>query len=331
LTGLPAFSDPDLLYGVNVGDDTGVYRLSEKVAIVQSVDFFTPIVDDPYLFGKIAAANSLSDIYTVGARPLTALNIVAFPCRHGVEPVAEILRGGADTVAEAGAVIIGGHSVEDDEPKYGLAVTGIVDPASIITNQGALPGDALILTKKIGVGILSNVARAREGALAGLRARGPEIPEASYREAEASMTRLNRAASETMREFGVRACTDVSGFGLLGHASNLAQGSHVKIVIGFAGVPLFPGIEPHAIDGTKGGGERNHAWLAAGRLAVAAGVTREQVMILCDPQTSGGLLMAAPEEAAEKLVARLRGGGDVAAAIIGHVEAGDAGTVEARP
>ncbi len=320
------FTDPNLLYGFSAGDDTGVYKLSDDLAIAQSVDFFTPIVDDPYRFGKISAANSLSDLYTIGARPVTALNILAVPCSLGMDVVGEILRGGADVVKEAGAVLLGGHSVEDDEPKYGLAVTGIVHPDKMIANTDAKPGDVIVLTKKIGTGILSNVAKMK-GSLAGaLKTLGSAIPAEVYEEAERSMMRLNKKASEVMEEFDVHACTDVTGYGLLGHALNIAEASSVKISINYFNVPKFDGIESFAISGTKGGGEKNYDWVK-NRLSIGAGVTHENVMVLCDAQTSGGLLMAAPLDSSETLVKRLRENGDETASVIGNVEEGDAGTL----
>lgn len=324
------FADPNLLYGFNPGDDTGVYKLSDEVALVQSVDFFTPIVDDPYQFGRIAAANAFSDLYTMGAKPLLALNIVGFPCKVGVEIISDILRGGADATREAGAVILGGHSVDDAEPKYGLAVTGVVHPGKMITSHGARPGDALILTKKIGVGIIANMAKLASGPLGGLRARGPAIAQAVHDEAVAAMMRLNRSAAEVMVGCGARACTDISGFGLLGHGLNMAEASGARLVFGYGAVPRFDGIEAHAIPGTKGGGERNYHWVKE-KLTVAQGVTHEQVMALCDAQTSGGLLIAAPPERADETLRRLHEGGDAASAIVGRVEQGPPGTVAVEP
>ncbi len=322
-------ADRNLLFGFSAGDDTGVYKISEDIAIVQSVDFFTPIVDDPYQFGQIAAANAFSDLYTVGARPLTALNIVAFPRRLGMETLADILKGGADMAAEAGASILGGHSVADDEPKYGMAVTGIVHPDKMITNRGALPGDALILTKKLGTGIISNV-RKDEGSLFGRPGAGGDITDDVCEEALISMMRLNKSASRLMAEYGVRACTDVTGFGLIGHAGAIAEASRVSLVINYSQVPRFDGVENVAIKGTKGGGERNHNWMKK-RITLTGDVTLSQLMVLCDAQTSGGLLMAAPKENSGAFVEKLKSGGDTSAAIIGHVEAGETGTITIKP
>ncbi len=329
MSGLDPFSHPDLLYGFNTGDDTGVFRLRDDLAIVQSVDFFSPIVDDPYEFGRIAAANALSDIYTSGATPVTALNIIGFPLKLGAELITDILRGGGDAVEEAGAVILGGHTVDDKEPKYGLAVTGIVNPAKMITNSGARPGDALLLTKKIGVGIISNITKLKNGAPGTPGAGGPAIPENVCEEAITAMMRLNKNASAAMVEFGVNACTDVSGFGLLGHARNIAVNSGLSLSISYSKTPVYEGVEELAIQGSKGGGERNYSW-ARNFLRRADGVSTRQVMVMCDPQTSGGLLMAVDPNKAEKLTERIRdGGGD--AAIIGKADEGEPGVIKLDP
>ncbi len=320
LAGLKPFSDPNLLYGMGMGDDAGVYKISDDKAIVQTVDFFPPIVDDPYKFGRIAAVNALSDVYVMGAKPITALNLLAVSCSVGMDTIGDILRGGADAVREAGAVIAGGHSVEDDEPKYGLAVTGVVDPRKMVTNTGALPGDALILTKKIGIGILRNLARREQST----------IDQSVYDEAETAMMRLNRDASVAMLEFGARACTDITGFGLLGHARNVAEASSVRLALEYSRVPKYHEIEAYAVsDATKGGG-RNYHWVES-VLETATGVTRGMLMVLCDAQTSGGLLVSIPQEKADALLKRLRDGGDEVSAIIGWVEEGPPGTIAVRP
>jgi selenide,water dikinase len=312
---LGTFSDPNLLYGAGIGDDAGVYKISEGLAIVQSVDIITPIVDDPYTYGRIAGANSLSDIYAMGARPITALNILA--CSLPPEVMREILRGGADCAREAGAALLGGHSVNDAEPKYGLAVTGLIDPRVMVTNQGARPGDALILTKKIGVGILS--AMAKHGA-------APAV----WAEAVTAMMRLNRHASEAMMEVGVHACTDITGFGLLGHALNIATASKVRLVLEYSKIPKYEGVEAHAIARTKGGGQRNRKGIEQ-VMETTGGVTHENIMVLCDPQTSGGLFISVAPEKAEALAGRLRDGGGEASAIVGYVVQGPGGTIEVRP
>lgn len=297
--------------------------MSESLALAQSVDILTPIVDDPYMFGRIAAANSLADIYAVGARPYTALNILCYPRKLGMDIVAQILRGGADTVAEAGAVLLGGHSMEDDEPKYGLAVTGLVDPARMITSGGARPGDALILTKKIGTGILNKLIKSRKPPKGAPPAR-------VHDEAAESMARLNKAAAEAMIEHGANACTDVTGFGLLGHAANMAGASGVRIVINYSAVPMFDGVETHATACSRGACERNREGVEKA-LTAAPGLDKNKLMVMLDPQTSGGLLISVPGEKAEALVKKLREGGDEVSTVIGRVEEGPPGTVEARP
>ncbi len=321
---LAPITDPNLLYGNGRGDDTGVYKIADNLAIVQTVDFFTPIVDDPYDFGRIAAANALSDLYCIGARPVTALNIVGFPSKVGLDIVAEILRGGGEGVTEAGAVVVGGHSIDDPEPKYGLAVTGLVDPSMMITNRGARPGMALALTKKIGTGIVNNIAKMRHTLAGKMTRKG--LPDGVFEEAVASMKRLNKSAASVMIDYGVDAATDVTGFGLLGHARNLAEASGVRIVIDYGSVPTFDGIEPLAIPGTKGGGERNRKWIDP-VTEWGALMDENKKMVLCDAQTSGGLLIAVEEERADGLVERLRSGGDESAAIVGRVDDGPAGTL----
>ena len=212
LKDLPGIDHPDLLVGLSTADDAGVFRVSADVALIQTVDFFTPIVDDPYLYGQVAAANSLSDVYAMGGRPITALNICGFPSDEvNPEVVAEILRGGQDKVTEAGAVLVGGHTVEDVEPKYGLAVTGMVHPDRVVTNAGAQPGDRLVLTKPLGTGLISDAYKSGE------------ISEEEMQPAAASMVRLNDAASAQMAAHGAHACTDITGFGLLGHGREMAR------------------------------------------------------------------------------------------------------------
>jgi selenide,water dikinase len=290
LRGLPESKDPKLLVGFNLADDAGVYKLSAELALVQTVDVFTPVVDDAYDFGQIAAANALSDIYAMGARPVTALNIAAFPRQSlPFEILGEILRGGFDKVLEADAVVAGGHTVENAEPLFGLAVTGVAHPDRIATNAGACPGDVLVLTKPIGTGIISTAIK-REACSA-------EIAQTAID----SMKTLNRAACETMIEIGigpaVHACTDITGFGLLGHAAEMARASQVMLQIEADKVPLLPGVEELARGGqfVTGGGARNAAHL--GDFVQGAELLPEALRhVFFDPQTSGGLLIAiAPE------------------------------------
>ncbi len=326
---VPVSTHPDLLYGTNPGDDTGVFRIREDMALVQTVDFFTPMVDDPFTFGRIAAANALSDAYAMGAKPITALNLVSFPCSLGMERLSLILQGGYDKINEAGAVIVGGHSVDDKEPKYGLAVTALVDPRKMITNTGAKPGQSLVLTKKIGTGIISNMRKLGSGIMGGLKgfkALPQEVEEESIR----SMITLNDKASALMLQFGVTACTDITGFGLLGHARNIAEASGVALEIRGADVPRFDGVLEIAVKGTAGGGHRNRDYIAP-FVKRDRRVTDETFHLLCDAQTSGGLLMAVDEEKAADLVAALHGAGYDAAAVIGTVTNGPAGVLFLAP
>jgi len=306
---LPAAQDPNLLVGMGTSDDAGVYRIAPDLALVNTVDFFPPIVDDPYDFGRIAAANALSDIYAMGARPLTAMNLVAFP-KEGLalEVLHDILRGGSDKLAEAGVALVGGHSVTDPEPKYGLAVTGLVDPACIVTNAGARTGDVLVLTKPIGVGI---VTTALKHGVADARAVEAVVE---------SMVRLNRRAAELMVEEGAHSCTDITGYGLLGHALEMATASGVALRIAHRAVPHFPAaLELLARDVAPGGlGANRRAFEKKVRFNdTVPGAWRE---LLFDPQTSGGLFIALPEAAAGRLVERLASEGFGETIVVGSVE-----------
>src|SRR4051795_1970105 len=281
-------ADPRVLVAADTADDAGVVQLSDELAIVQTVDFFTPIVDDPYAFGRIAATNALSDVYAMGGRPVSALNLVAFPLATlGAETLAEILRGGADAVAAAGAALVGGHSIDDPEPKYGLAVTGVVDPRAVLTNAGGRAGDALVLTKPLGAGA---VATAIKRGLAGeaLVARAVEV-----------MTTLNDVAARQAREAGAHALTDVTGFGLLGHVHELAQASGLAGVVDAAAVPAIEGVlELLADDRALAGGSKRNRADAETFAIFAAGVPELRRRLCCDAMTSGGLLAAvAPERA----------------------------------
>ena len=316
LDGLPRVESADVLFGLSSGDDAGAFRLTPDLAIIQTVDFFTPIVDDPYDFGAIAAANSLSDCYALGGRPVTALNILAAPRALGNDVIREILRGGADKALEAGTVVIGGHSVADAEPKYGMAVTGVAHPDRIIRNDRARPGDVLIITKKIGTGIVSNALKNKVAGIA------DEV----VHECIESMKTLNAGASAAMIEHGASACTDVTGYGLLGHASNIARASGVSMEISYSAVPLFASAESIAVTCTKGGGERNREWVEKS-VVLSPGVGPEHFAILADPQTSGPLLIAVPAERSAALLQSLRSGSAPHAAVIGKVTAGVAGSI----
>ncbi len=298
---------PELLVGNETADDAGVYQLTDSIALIQTVDYFTPIVDDPYMFGQIAAANALSDVYAMGGDPKTVMNIVGYPIKKlGPEMLTEILRGAADKVKEAGALTVGGHSVDDQEPKFGLSVTGIVHPKKIWKNVGSKPGDALVLTKPIGVGIMTT----------GIK-RSVVTPEQEQTVTEA-MALLNKTAAECLRKYHPHAVTDVTGFGLLGHGSEMARGSNVSFDLTFSSVPILEGTEKLAKDGVvPGGSKSNHKWL--GNDVDYADLLPEEQLILCDAVTSGGLLVSLPEDEAHQYVEDLHQKGLQTAAIIGRV------------
>lgn len=306
---------PNLLVGIEGPDDAAVYRLTDELAIVQTVDFFPPVVDDPYTFGAVAAANAMSDVYAMGGEVLFALQVAGFPEDQPAELLAEIFRGGADKVAEAGGVIAGGHTLIDAEPKYGLCVTGVVHPDRVLPKGGARPGDVLLLTKELGTGIILTAARADACA--------PEHLQAAVD----SMLRLNRHPSHLAREAGVHACTDVTGFGLLGHAEEMARAGSVRLVIEAARVPELPGALEYARAGqVTGGAQRNREGLA-GKVTLLEGLPDVLEHLLFDPQTSGGLLLAVPPERADALARALEADGFLGARV-GRVEAGAGVTVE---
>ena len=310
LHSLPVFEHPNLIVGTETSDDAGVFRLRDDLAIVNTVDFFTPIVDDPFVFGQIAAANALSDVYAMGGDPVTALNVVGFPKgKMPLEILGEILRGGAEKAREAGVVVVGGHSIIDPEVKYGMAVTGVIHPDKVIRNVGAKPGDALVLTKALGTGIISTAVK--KGTATGR----------SVKAAVASMVTLNRVASLLMREFTVHACSDVTGYGLLGHAQEMAGGSGVTIELRSRALPLLPGAARLAEHGNLTGGCRRNREYLAGKITVAPGIRQGLVDVAFDPQTSGGLLIAVPHVQAAALVERLHGQGVTEATVVGGVTA----------
>jgi len=297
-------------------EDAGVYKLTDDIAIVQSVDFFTPIVDDPYQFGKIAVANSLSDVYAMGGMPLTALNVVCFPQDSmDISVLKEVLRGGLDMMHQAGVILVGGHTVEDPELKYGLAVTGTVHPDKVIHNNGARAGDRLILTKPLGTGIISTAIK------------GGMADEKSIAKIVASMTALNKEASEAMQEVGVHAATDITGFGLLGHAAEMVEGTEVGMVIDSAAVPVFPEAKGLAEMGMIPGGLHRNRDFRKGMVDISGEVPQYLQDILYDPQTSGGLLIAVPHERAWMLLEKLQEKGVADAAIIGEVAAEHKGRI----
>ncbi len=284
---MPKIANPDVLVGFDTADDAGVYRLSDNLALVQTVDFFTPVVDDPFTFGAIAAANALSDVYAMGGKPLSALAIVAYPADGDPDDLAAIMQGGLAKMTEAGCSVIGGHSVSDPEIKFGYAVTGTIHPARIKANAGARAGDALVFTKAIGTGVIATALK-----------RGI-ADEASVAAATASMLRLNRAACEAMLQFDVHGCTDVSGFGLLGHAREMALASGVTLEIDTAAVPLLPGALDVVRAGAVPGGLKNNREFVSGEVSGDTAIDVALLTLLFDPQTSGGLLISlSPTDAA---------------------------------
>ncbi len=293
-------TSPNLLIGLDVKDDAAVYQIAPDQALVQTVDFFPPIVDDPYTFGQIAAANALSDVYAMGGRPILALAIAGFPEDLPPATIAAILQGGADKVAEAGAVVAGGHTVIDAEPKYGLCVTGLVHPQRITAKAHARPGDVLLLTKPLGTGVITTAHK-----------RGV-VAEEHLQAAVASMVRLNRRAAELAGAGELRSATDITGYGLLGHAEELAANSGVGLRIALAAVPLLPGALEYARQGVLPGGlARNRDYLlGAGAVRLAAGLDEAHTQLLFDPQTSGGLLFALPQAQAAELRARFAAAGE---------------------
>lgn len=308
-----------MLVGTETGDDAGVYLLDEERALVVTMDFITPVVDDPYRFGAIAAANSLSDVFAMGGKPLTALAISAFPKGLAAEAARAILAGGQDKAAEAGAVVIGGHTVTNEQLLYGLAVTGIVHPHRILRNVGARPGDVLILTKALGTGLLINGRRKGLGRDAALAA------------GLASMSLLNQKASEAALALGAHAATDVTGFGLVGHALAMAEGSRVSLIIDAAVLPVLDGALEMAAAGVTTASTRLNRAAGAGKVMAASGALSPALdQILHDPQTSGGLLLALDAERAAEAIARLREHGYARAAVIGRVVESGASPIEVR-
>ncbi|MDQ0200037.1 selenide,water dikinase [Neobacillus ginsengisoli] len=298
---------PELLVGHETSDDAGVYRLTDSIALIQTLDYFTPIVDDPYMFGQIAAANALSDVYAMGGVPKTVMNIVGYPIKKlGADMLSDILRGAADKVKEAGAITVGGHSIEDQEPKFGLSVTGIVHPEKVWKNVGSLPGDVLVLTKPIGVGILTT----------GIKRNA--VTSQQEQVVTETMAMLNKTAAEILTDFHPHSVTDVTGFGLLGHGSEMARGSDVSFEISFSQVPLLSGAIELARNGVvPGGSKSNHKWLSDD--VSYEDILPEEQLVLCDAITSGGLLVSLREEEATKYVDALQTSGLPHASIIGRV------------
>lgn len=298
------------MVGIETGDDAAVYRLGPELALIQTVDYFTPIVDDPYSFGAIAAANALSDIYAMGGRPLLALNIVGFPIgKLSVDVLGEILRGGAEKAMEAGVLIVGGHSIDDNEPKYGLAVTGLIHPDLVATNKQARVGDDLILTKPLGMGIISTAIK---------REKAP--PSVVHRAIEV-MSTLNRGAAEAMAEVGVHACTDITGFGLLGHLYGMTRASGVGARIKLSNLPILSEVWELAKEGCiPGGTRRNYDYLQEKEAVVwDPGIDETTRLVVADAQTSGGLLISVAKEKSRDLLSLLETKKTPAAALIGEI------------
>ena len=306
LSQLPTITHPNLLVGTETGDDAAVYRLNQDTALVLTLDFFTPITDDPYDFGTIAAANSLSDVYAMGGRPLLALNVVGFPADLARDMLGTVLRGGYDKAAEAGCLIAGGHTVDDSEPKYGLSVVGLVEPGTQVTNSGARPGDILVLTKPIGTGIITTGCK-----------QGKTEP-VVLQTAVDTMATLNKAASEVMMMVGVNACTDITGFGLMGHLKSMVRGSNVSARIRYDQVPILPGAWDLLLEGVVPGGTHRNLQAVADTVHWDQGTTEEMQLLMCDAQTSGGLLMSVPPENLDLLMTGLQDAG-VAGAIVGDI------------
>jgi len=282
---------PELLVGLEVSDDAAVYKINDEVAVIQTLDFFPPVVDDPYDYGAIAAANAMSDVYAMGGEVVLALNICGFPPDLPSDVVAEILRGGAEKVAEAGGVLAGGHTLDDKEPKYGLAVMGFVHPDCVLTKAGARPGDALILTKPLGVGIITTALK------------GQVADPAHVAAAVESMKRLNRDAARLIQQVGVHACTDITGFALLGHTQEMAEKSGVGIRFCLEKLPFLEGARGYAEDWLFPGGTCRNQEHYAPQVRFASGIPEEMQMLLYTPETSGGLLIAVPSEKLEELIA----------------------------
>jgi selenide, water dikinase len=308
LADLPVEQDPNLIVGTGTSDDAGVYKISDTLALIQTVDFFTPIVDDPYQFGRIAAANALSDVYAMGGRPLTAMNIVCFPAKEMDKAILkQILKGGVEIIHEAGAVLAGGHSVEDPEIKYGLSVTGLVHPDKVLTNAGSQPGDSLVLTKPLGTGIITTAIKAGM-APAGLEEKIIGI-----------MAALNKRAAESMENFHVNACTDITGFGLLGHTLEMAQASRVEIHLMSREVPMLPEALEFAAMGLVPEGTHANRNFCANALQTSPDLDEVLLDVLADAQTSGGLLISTPQ--GEALCRALQENGVPDSRIIGKVAA----------
>lgn len=306
-----------MLVGLETSDDAGVYRLNDEIALVQTVDFFTPIVDDPFTFGQVAAANALSDVYAMGGTPLTAMNLVAFPIQTLSSSILrEILRGGLSKIDEAGVALVGGHTIEDQEIKYGLAVTGLIHPQKILTNAKAKVGDKLVLTKALGTGIIATALK------------GGKASEEAVRKIVESMVTLNRTASEWMKKLGAHACTDITGFSFIGHSLEMATASQVGMVIQSEAIPIFREAMDYAKSGLVPGGAHSNRQFFSCKVEAQSNVEEVLLDILYDPQTSGGLLISLPSRGAEELVAVLKKEGLAYSSIVGEVVKGPSGKIQ---
>lgn len=314
---MPRIEDPNVIAGIEHFEDAGVYRLRDDLALIQTIDFFTPIVDDPFTFGRVAAANSLSDVYAMGGKPLTAMNVICFPVKSmDISILHDILLGGMETLREAQVTLIGGHSVEDNEIKYGLSVSGVIHPDKVVRNRGARPGDRLVLTKALGTGIVSTAIKGEAAP-----------PELAARSIE-SMTTLNRAAAEIMAHTpGVHACTDVTGFGFLGHACEMIEGSDAGMLINITAVPVFQGVQELVREGYVPGGLYRNREFRMHMLEFERSCPDMSADFLFDPQTSGGLLVSIEAAHAENFLKRLHDAGVRDAAIVGEVVAEPRGRI----
>lgn len=314
---MPRIEDPNVIAGIEHFEDAGVYRLRDDLALIQTIDFFTPIVDDPFTFGKVAAANSLSDVYAMGGKPLTAMNVICFPVKSmDISILHDILLGGMEILREADVTLIGGHSVEDNELKYGLSVSGVIHPDKVVRNRGARPGDKLVLTKALGTGIVSTAIKGEAAP-----------PELAARSIE-SMTTLNRTAAEIMAETpGIHACTDITGFGFLGHACEMIEGSDAGMLINITAVPEFPGVQQLVREGYVPGGLYRNKEFRMHMLEFDRSCPDISADFLFDPQTSGGLLISIEASQADNFLKRLLDAGVKDAAIVGEVVAEPRGKI----
>lgn len=320
LKSLPPIEDPRLLVGTNTADDAGVYKISDDLAIIQTVDFFPPTLDDPYVFGQVAAANSLSDCYAMGGTPITVLNVVGWPKdAFPLSVLGDVLRGGQDKVVEAGAVVAGGHTCIDRELKYGLAVTGIVHPDKIVTNASAKPGDRLILTKPLGIGVITTAIK--------LGRASDDIAQ----KVGAVMSELNKKAAELMRRFRVHACTDVTGFGLMGHLYEMMTASEVSAKLYFSQIPIIPEAYQFTGPETVPGGSKGNLSFMQPHAELSPRISEEQSILIHDAQTSGGLVLSVHHDDAAELLATLHAEGVSRASLIGEVREGEKGKIIVEP